>query len=180
MQGRTGVTGRNAIGGEESGMPRSRRMTVLLCVLALSGASYLAATSSVDARHAKHRSVKHKAAKKTKNKEVAKQEAPTPRTPVDKQDCIGVSQAFYSQAKSVSRRAKQSIPREFERVISNLDQFCGEEEFEKARVTINWMNTCLQNFSRNDQQEYCSRDKSYFCGLDPQSDGCLQTQSEAQ
>jgi hypothetical protein len=159
-------------------MPRNRRMTVVLCVLALSGASYLAATSSVDARHAKHRSVKHKAAKKQKNKEVAKEEAPTARTPVDKQDCIGVSQAFYSQAKSRSRQTKQSIPREFERVISNLDQFCGEEEFEKARVTINWMSTCLENFTR-DQQEYCSRDKRYFCALDPQADGCLQTQSEA-
>jgi len=160
-------------------MLRSRRMTVVLCVLALSGASYLSAVSSVDARHAKHRSVKHKAAKKAKDKEVAK-EAPTPRTPVDKQDCIGVSQAFYSQAKSLSRRTKQNIPREFERVISNLDQFCGEEEFEKARVTINWMSTCLQNFSRDDQQGYCSRDKRYFCALEPQSDGCLQTQSEAQ
>jgi hypothetical protein len=157
-------------------MPRSRRMAVVLCVLALSGASYLAATSNVDARYAKHRSSKH--AKKAKSKQVAK-EAPTPRTPADKQDCISLSQAYYGRAKSVWKRGKQGIPREFMRVITSLDQFCGEEEFEKARVTINWMSACLQNSGKDEKGGSCARDKGYFCALDVQSEGCLQTQSEA-
>ena len=157
-------------------MPRSRRMAVVLCVLALSGASYIAATSPVDARHAKHRSSKH--AKKTKSKEVAK-EAPAARTPVDKQDCISLSQAYYGRAKSVWKGTKKGIPREFMGVITSLDQFCGEEEFDKARVTINWMSACLQNSGKDDQQGSCSRDKGYFCALDAQSEGCPQTQSEA-
>jgi hypothetical protein len=155
-------------------------MIVMLCVLALSGASYFSATSAVDARHAKHRSLK-KAAKKTKDKkdkEVTK-EAPTPRTPVDKQECISISQAYYGRAKSVWRGTKQGIPNEFVRVISDLDQFCGEEEFEKARVTMDWMSTCMQNSSKDNQLGYCSRSWSYFCALDQQSEGCLQVQSEA-
>ena len=161
-------------------MARSRPMIVMLCVLALSGASYFSATSPVDARHAKHRSLK-KAAKKTKDKkdkEVTK-EAPTPRTPVDKQECISISQAYYGRAKSVWRGTKQGIPNEFVRVISDLDQFCGEEEFEKARVTMDWMSTCLQNPSKDNQLGYCSRSTSYFCALDQQSESCLQVQSEA-
>ena len=160
-------------------MARSRPMIVMLCVLALSGASYFSATSAVDARHAKHRSLK-KAAKKTKDKkdkEVTK-EAPTPRTPVDKQECISISQAYYGRAKSVWKGTKQGIPNEFVRVISDLDQFCGEEEFEKARVTMDWMSACMQN-SKDNQLGYCSRSTSYFCALDQQSESCLQVQSEA-
>jgi hypothetical protein len=174
-------SGRGVFGGKP-GMPRSRRVTALICVLALAGASYLAETSSADARHARHRSAyKHKKAK-SKASEVAKQEtvAPIPTTPADKDECIRLSQVFYGQAKTLSRRTKQSIPREFERVIGNLDQFCGEEEFDKARVAIDWMSTCLQNFNKDYQiGGFCSRDKSYFCAVDPRSDGCLQARSEA-
>jgi hypothetical protein len=161
-------------------MARSRSMIVMLCVLALSGASYFSATSPVDARHAKHRSLK-KAAKKTKEKKdkEATKEAPTPRTPADKQECISVSQAYYGRAKSAWRGTKHGIPNEFVRVISDLDQFCGEEEFEKARVTMDWMSTCLQNSNKDDQPGSCSRSKSYFCALDQQSEACVQVQSEA-
>jgi hypothetical protein len=100
----------------------------------------------------------------------------TPRTPVDKTDCIAVSQVFYGQMKTQSRRAKQGIPREFVRVVSNLDEFCGEEDFEKARISIDWMSTCLQNFTKEDKSGFCSRNKTYFCAIDPRSDACLQSQ----
>jgi len=153
-----------------------RRMTVVLCVLALSGGWYFAATSPVDARHAKHRSSKKSAQKEKKE---AVKEAPAPRTPLDKQDCISLSQAYYGRAKSAWKGTKGGIPREFIGVISNLDQFCGEEEFEKARVTIDWMSVCLKNPGKDKQEEYCTRKQSYFCTLDLQSEGCLQTQSEA-
>ena len=155
-----------------------RRMTIALCVLALSGASYVSANPTVEARHSKHRSWK-KAAKKEKKEKEATKEAPAPRAPVDKQDCISLSQAYYGRAKSAWRRTKDGIPREFVRVISTLDQFCGEEEFEKARVTIDWMSACLQNPSKDKQEGICSRNKSYFCALDMQSEGCLQAQTEA-
>ena len=182
-------------------MPRSSRITVALCLLAVSGLLCVVSTSSVVAKHkssviAKHKSSAvakhHKSSRvarpkssrvaKHKSSVVAKQEsvAPTPRTPVDTNDCIAVSQAFYEQAETLSRRTKQVIPREFERVISKLDEFCGEEEFEKARISIDWMNTCLKNFTQDYKLEFCSRNKSYFCAIDPQSDGCLQSQSEAQ
>jgi hypothetical protein len=63
---------------------------------------------------------------------------------------------------------------------SKLDEFCGDEDFEKARISIDWMNTCLKNFSRDYNLEFCSRNMSYFCAIGAQSDGCLQSQSEAQ
>jgi hypothetical protein len=106
--------------------------------------------------------------------------AGTPRTPVDKYDCIAVSQAFYEQATSLSSRTKQAIPREFERVVSKLDEFCGEEEFEKARISIDWMDLCLKNFTKDDKSGFCSRNKNYFCAIDPQSDGCLRSQSNSE
>jgi hypothetical protein len=145
-------------------MPRSSRITAALCLLAASGTLCVSVTSSVVARH--------------KPSVVAKQKSvmPTPRTPVDKNDCVALSQAFYGQAKILSRRTKQTFPREFTRVASNLDELCGEEDFEKARISIDWMDTCLQNFTKDYKLGFCSRNKSYFCAIDPQSDGCLQSQ----
>jgi hypothetical protein len=182
-------------GGGKPNMPRSARITVVLCVLAASGSLCVSATSSVAAKHkpsvaakhkpsvaakhkpsvaAKHKRHKSSAGAKRKSSAVAKWETvtPTPRTPVDKYDCITVSQAFYGQATSLSSRTKQTIPQEFERVISKLDEFCGEEEFEKARISIDWMDTCLKNFTKDYKLGFCSRNKSYFCAIDPQSDGC--------
>ena len=179
-------------------MPRSSRITVALCLLAVSSSLCVFSTSSVAAKHKssavmKHKSsavMKHKSHKSSagakhksrKSSAVAewKSVIPTPRTPIDKHDCIAVAQAFYEQATTLSSRSKQPIPREFERVVSKLDEFCGEEEFEKARISIEWMDTCLKNFTEDYKLEFCSRNKSYFCAIDPQSDGCLQSQSEAQ
>jgi hypothetical protein len=140
-------------------MQRGFPTTAVLCLLAA------AATVLIDASPASAKRARH-----AKEKPIV---APTPRTPADKTDCITLSQAFYGHAKVVVKRAKQSIPREFIRVVSDLDEFCGEEDFDKARITIDWMDTCLKNFSKDDKSGLCSRNKSYFCAIDPRSDGCL-------
>jgi hypothetical protein len=132
------------------------------------------ATSSLEAKHrsvtstGKHRSVTSTA----KRKPVI----PTDRTPTNENDCLAVSQALYGQAETLSRRTKKAIPRELARVASNLDEACGEEDFEKARSSIDWMNACLKNFTKDYSLGFCSRDKSYFCAIAPQSEGCLQSQ----
>jgi gamma-glutamylcysteine synthetase len=100
----------------------------------------------------------------------------TDQTPGNKRDCIAVSEALYGKAQRLSRRTKQIIPREFERVAVDLDEFCGEENFEKARISIDWMNTCLNNFTKDYKSGFCSRNKNYFCGVYPQSEACLQSQ----
>jgi hypothetical protein len=100
----------------------------------------------------------------------------TPRTPLNKGDCIDAAQAFYARAQTLSRRNNQTIPREFQLVVSKLDEFCGEEEFEKARISIDWMNSCLQTFTK----DFCSRDKGYFCAIDPESEECLSRNGETQ
>jgi len=94
-------------------------------------------------------------------------------TPTSKSDCLAVSQTLYRQAERLSKRTKQIIPREFARVAANLDEFCGEENFEKARISIDWMNTCLKNFTKDYKLGFCSRNKNYFCAVFPRSDACL-------
>src|ERR1700757_2828033 len=95
-------------------------------------------------------------------------------TPTSKGDCLAVSETLYRNAERLSKRKKQIIPREFARVAANLDEFCGEENFEKARISIDWTNTCLKNFTKDYKLGFCSRNKNYFCAVYPQSEGCLQ------
>jgi hypothetical protein len=165
------------------------------CLLAILGSSCVVATSSAFAKHKaatvekhtsgagakRHASADSKqkqkapAAKREKSIVSAKQEpAETlePRTPTDKQDCIAVAQAFYGRAGTLSRQTKQAIPPVFVRVVSKLDEFCGEEEFDKARISIDWMNTCLQTLSSDPKTAACSDSEINFCPADPQSNAC--------
>ena len=123
------------------------------------------------------------AVKKDKPSAAAKEEPitiPQPRTPVDKQDCIAAAQAFYGKAQTLAGRTKQTVPKEFQQVVSKLDEFCGEEEFDKARTSFHWMNLCLQNFTKDDKAEFCSRNAGYFCAVDPQSDTCVASEARAE
>jgi hypothetical protein len=109
------------------------------------------------------------------NPAAAAAHAPGAHAPVSQKECAATSKALYGQAEALSRRTKQIIPREFARVAANLDDYCDGEDFEKARISIDWMNTCLKNFTKNYNLGFCSRNQSYFCALDPQSDACLQS-----
>src|SRR5580704_14009672 len=71
-------------------------------------------------------------------------------------DCAATSKALYGQAEALSKRTKQIIPREFDRVSANLDDYCDEGDFEKARISIDWMNTCLRNFTKNYDLGFCT------------------------
>jgi hypothetical protein len=96
--------------------------------------------------------------------------------PGSQKDCAATSKALYEQAQALSKRTKRIIPREFARVSADLDDYCDGGDFEKARISIDWMNTCLKNFTKNYNLGFCSRNKSYFCAVDPQSEGCLHGQ----
>ena len=74
----------------------------------------------------------------------------------------------------------RSIPDVFIRVVSKLDEFCGEEEFEKARVNIDWMNTCLQNLPSDPKTAACSNGGDQFCAVDPQSKACTAGEKRAE
>jgi hypothetical protein len=138
---------------------------------------------------AKRDALKHKSATAAKRKiakgdaakrklSVAAKQVPvtaTPGAPLNKEDCIEAAQGFYARAQTISRQKNQLIPQEFQLVISKMDELCGKEEFEKARISMDWMNLCLQKFTKDS----CSRDKSYFCAIDPKSKECL-SQSETQ
>jgi hypothetical protein len=96
--------------------------------------------------------------------------------PISRKECAATSKALYRQAQALAKRTKQIIPREFDRVSANLDDYCDGGDFEKARISIDWMNTCLKNFTKNYDLGFCTRSKSYFCAVDPQSDACRQGQ----
>jgi hypothetical protein len=103
---------------------------------------------------------------------------PQPRTPVDKQDCIAAAQAFYGKAQTLAQRTNQTVTKEFQQVVIKLDELCGEEEFEKARTSLDWMNLCLQNFTKYNRVEFCSRNAGYFCAVD--ADTCIASEARAE
>jgi hypothetical protein len=170
-------------------MSRNLGIVTAFCLLA---ASCVTAASSVEAKQRSYAAGKDRAnvavagkRKAMKRKPVARQtakrkslnlvriEQASPiaiaRTPVDKNDCIGAAQTSYARAQGLFRRKKQSIPRDFEQVISGLNQLCGEEEFEKARTSLEWMNGCLASLSTDS----CSVDRHYLCAIDPRLEACL-------
>jgi hypothetical protein len=111
-------------------------LAAALCLLAASGSLCVLATSSVVA---KQKSV----APTMKQKSIT----PIDETPTNKRDCLDVPNALWAGGEP--KRTKQIIPREFVHVASNLDEFCGAENFEKGRISIDWMNTCLKNFTKD-------------------------------
>ena len=89
-------------------------------------------------------------------------------------DCLAAAQALSEQAKTLSKRTKHGVPREFTRVAADLDASCGEEDFRKAWISIEWMNGCLNNFTKDAELGFCSRNEGYSCALSPRSDACQQ------
>jgi hypothetical protein len=168
---------RKAPGARRTTMLRRPRTAAALCFVAALGSLCVFATSADAAKQRSSSAAKHRAAKQ--RPVTPPKPAPTvatDQTPTNKNDCLTVSQILFGRADTLSKRAKQAIPREFTRVVSNLDESCGEEDFEKARINIDWMNTCLANFAADYKLGFCTRDKSYFCAINPRSDGCLQSQ----
>ena len=119
------------------------------------------------------------AAKPAKDRSVV---VPTPKqgpvrtdlTPRNKNECLAVAQTLNEQAKKLSQETKQGVPREFARVASNLDHSCGAEDFNKAWISIEWMNGCLNNFTKDAELGFCSRNEGYSCAIDSRSDACRQ------
>ena len=146
-------------------MPQDSRLANTLHLLAALGSLCVLATSLIAAKPAKNRSVVVPTAKQGP--------APTDRTPTNKDDCLAVAQARNEWAKTLSKR-QQGVPREFTRVASNLDESCGEEDFEKAWISIEWMNGCLNNFTKDAELGFCSINEGYSCAVSPRSDACPQ------
>ena len=152
----------------------------LLCAVATPSAFAAAKPAAVEKsgvggkKQAAIASKKKKSAAKKPESKVARVPATdaVPRTPTDKQDCIAVAQAFYVQAGATSRRINQSVPQGFVRVVSKLSELCGEEEFDQARTSIDWMDTCLKDFASNQKTGVCSTSESLICAVDPRSKAC--------
>jgi hypothetical protein len=144
-------------------MPQESSMA--LCFLAALISLFALANSSVVARPAKNTPV----APPPKQAPVR-----TDLTPRDKNDCLAVARTLNEQVKRLAQQTKRGIPSEFTRVASDLNRSCGAEEFDKAWISIEWMNGCLENFTKDAELGFCSKNEGYSCALDPISDACLQ------
>jgi hypothetical protein len=147
-------------------MIRNPRLESTIHFLAVLSSLCVLATSPVAAKPAKDRSIVVPTAKQGP--------ARTDLTPSNKNECLAVAQTLNEQAKKLSQQSKQGIPREFTRVASDLGRSCGEEDFGKAWISIEWMNGCLNNFTKDAELGFCSRNEGYSCALSPQSDACPQ------
>jgi hypothetical protein len=140
--------------------------SIALCFLAALGSLCVLTISPVTAKPAKNRSP---VASSVKQGPVR-----TDLTPRDKNECLAIAQTLNEQAKTLSKRNRMPVPREFTRVASDLNVSCGTEDFDKAWISIEWMNGCLNNFTKDVELGFCSRNEGYSCALSPQSDACPQ------
>ena len=146
-------------------MLRSFPMAAALCIFATLSSLWMLAALPVAAKPAKNRSAMVPTTKQGA--------VPTDRTPTNRNDCLAVAQVLSDKVKTLSKRTKQGIPREFIRVASDLDASCGEQDFGKAWISTEWMNGCLNNFTKDYELGFCSKNEGYSCALRPRSDGCL-------
>jgi hypothetical protein len=147
-------------------MLRNPRLAKTLYFLAVLTSLWVLANSTVMAKPAKDRSVVILTPKQGSVR--------TDLTPRNKNECLAVAQTLNEQAKKLSQQTKQGVSREFTRVGSDLGRSCGEEDFKKAWISIEWMNGCLNNFNKDAELGFCSRNEGYSCALSPRSDGCVQ------
>ena len=113
-------------------------------------------------------------AKNTSNVFPPAKQAPirTDLTPGNKNECFAVAQILNEQVTRLSQQIKRNIPSEFTRVASDLNHSCGAEDFNKAWTSIYWINGCLDNFTKDAELGFCSRNEGYACALNPRSDAC--------
>jgi hypothetical protein len=148
-------------------VPQDFRLANKLYFLAVLTSLWVLVNSTVMAKPAKDRSIV----------------VPTPKqgpvrtdlTPRNRKECLAVAQALYGHVKRLSQQSKQGVPREFPRVASDLGQSCGKEDFKRAWISIEWMNGCVKNFTKDAELGFCSRNEGYSCALDSRSDACLQS-----
>src|SRR5437016_2451023 len=86
--------------------------------------------------------------------------------------CQRAAEALNKQAERLEKSTRIRVPREFVRVAANLDDYCEDKEFQKARISLEWMETCIKNYRRPYNLGYCMRSKKYFCAVEPASEGC--------
>jgi hypothetical protein len=99
----------------------------------------------------------------------------TPATAEAQKDtnaCLRTSNTLYKRGEDLYKKRRWQFPAEFRRVASDLDQYCRDKEFKKADIAIDWLNTCLRNYDKQDNQGYCTRGKKYYCAIDVASETC--------
>jgi hypothetical protein len=98
---------------------------------------------------------------------------PTDRVPADKNQCVAIARTLNDRVKTLARTTRRTIPQEFTQVASDLEQSCNSENFAKAWISIEWMNGCLEHFTKDAELGFCSKNEGYFCAVNPQSENCV-------
>jgi hypothetical protein len=93
--------------------------------------------------------------------------------PTDPAACSKLNEQLYAWAEAQEKKNKKLIiPREFARVSADLDEACGDKDFKKAQIALDWMNNCIKNYTKPYKLGFCQRDKKYFCAVLPGTDAC--------
>jgi hypothetical protein len=90
----------------------------------------------------------------------------------DTNACLRTSNSLYKRGEELYKKRRWQFPAEFRRVASDLDLYCRDKEFKKADIAMDWLNTCLRNYDKPDNQGYCTRSKKYLCAIDVTSEAC--------
>ena len=153
--------------GCETAMLRAPRLASALYLFAVLAPLCVLANLSVEAKPAKDRSVVVPTSKPGP--------ARTDLTPRNRNDCLAVAQTLNEQAKRLSQQAKQEDSRE-----SSLAWHqtwinpAARGTSKRHGISIEWMNGCLNNFVKDAELGFCSKNEGYACALNPGSDGCVQ------
>jgi hypothetical protein len=96
----------------------------------------------------------------------------TAAVPKNADECRRIASALEKRTDALHRRTRQVVPRELSRVAADLDDFCNEGTFDKAAVSIAWIENCLAHFTADYAKGFCTRKRAYFCAVYTDSEGC--------
>lgn len=99
-------------------------------------------------------------------------DAAAAEAPKDKAARLRLNDALCEPVEALEKETCIRIPRGFVRLSSNLDEFCNNKDFNTARVSVEWMETCLANWRKPYKVGYCSRNKKCSCAVYPDPEGC--------
>ena len=97
---------------------------------------------------------------------------PTDRAPTNQSNCVAIARTLNDRVKTLARTTRRVVPQEWTPVASDLARSCDEGNSDKAWISIEWMNGCLDNFTKNPELGFCSKKEGYLCAINPNSENC--------
>ena len=82
--------------------------------------------------------------------------------PATENECLAVVQTLNEQAKKLSRQTKEAVPQS---LLGSQWTLSSHAALRRAWISIEWMNGCLNNFTKDAELGFCSRNEGYPCAI---------------